>query len=118
MRREMDCAQQSIRKTPCQGFREIFTCGASQAAANALSQETGASAAHTDSGDRDASIARVKAAGRLVVNAGALEHGDSLSLDPDAIDRLFRINIHSSLVGPDAGIVTGAMHTIGGGMAA
>src|SRR5690606_39295256 len=31
----------------------------------------------------------------LVVNAGIAIFGDSLEQDPDAIDRLFRINIHA-----------------------
>ncbi|WP_426806020.1 SDR family NAD(P)-dependent oxidoreductase, partial [Stenotrophomonas sp. SrG] len=52
----------------------------------------------TDSADRDAVIARVRDTGPLdglVVNSGIAIFGDSLELDPDAVDRLLRINVHA-----------------------
>ncbi|RYY99262.1 MAG: SDR family oxidoreductase, partial [Comamonadaceae bacterium] len=56
------------------------------------------SALQTDSADRDAVIARVRDSGPLdvlVVNAGIALFGDALEQDPDAVDRLFRINVLS-----------------------
>ena len=51
-----------------------------------------------DSADRDAVISLVRDSGPLdvlVVNAGIAIFGDALEQDSDAIDRLFRINIHA-----------------------
>ena len=51
-----------------------------------------------DSADRDGVISLVRDSGPLdvlVVNAGIALFGDALEQDSDAIDRLFRINIHS-----------------------
>jgi cyclic-di-GMP-binding biofilm dispersal mediator protein len=87
-----------VRRFAADGATVIFTYGGSKAAAERLAVETGSTAVQTDSADRDAVIARVKASGPLdvlVVNAGVLEYGDPLTLDPDAVDRLFRINIHA-----------------------
>jgi cyclic-di-GMP-binding biofilm dispersal mediator protein len=50
----------------------------------------------TDSADRDAVIARVRDSGPLdvlVVNAGVGAFGDPLEQNPDAVDRLVRINV-------------------------
>ena len=63
-----------------------------------LAAATGSKAVMTDSADRDAVIAQVRASGPLdilVVNAGIALFGDALDQDPDAIDRLFRINVHA-----------------------
>lgn len=52
----------------------------------------------TDSGDRDAVIARVRDSGPLdvlVVNSGFALFGDALEQDPDEVDRLFRVNVHA-----------------------
>lgn len=75
-----------------------FTYSGSPDAARDLASETGTSAFQTDSSDRDAAIARVRDSGPLdvlVVNAGIAIFGDALDQDPDAIDRLFRINVQS-----------------------
>jgi cyclic-di-GMP-binding biofilm dispersal mediator protein len=87
-----------VTRFAADGAMVTFTYGGSKTAAEQLAAKTGSTAAHTDSADRDAVIARVKASGPLnvlVVNAGVLEYGDPLTLDPDAVDRLFRINIHA-----------------------
>jgi cyclic-di-GMP-binding biofilm dispersal mediator protein len=75
-----------------------FSYAGSRAAAEELARETGATAVLTDSADRDAVIARVRESGPLdvlVVNSGIALFGDALEQDRDAIDRLFRINIHA-----------------------
>jgi cyclic-di-GMP-binding biofilm dispersal mediator protein len=51
-----------------------------------------------DSADREAVTALVRDSGPLdllVVNAGIILFGDALEQDSDAVDRLFRINIHT-----------------------
>ena len=63
-----------------------------------LAAETGSTAVQADSADRDAVISLVRDSGPLdvlVVNAGIAIFGDALEQDSDAIDRLFRINIHA-----------------------
>jgi cyclic-di-GMP-binding biofilm dispersal mediator protein len=63
-----------------------------------LATETDSTAVLTDSANRNAVIAQVRESGPLhvlVVNAGIGVFGDALEQDPDAIDRLFRINIHA-----------------------
>lgn len=87
-----------VRRFVADGANVTFTYSGSPDAAHALAAETGSTAVETDSADRDAVIARVKNSGPLdvlVVNAGIGVFGDSLEQDPDAIDRLFRINIHA-----------------------
>lgn len=87
-----------VRRFVADGAKVTFTYSGSPDAAHALAAETGSTAVETDSADRDAVIARVKDSGALdvlVVNAGIGVFGDSLEQDPDAIDRLFRINIHA-----------------------
>jgi cyclic-di-GMP-binding biofilm dispersal mediator protein len=87
-----------VTRFAADGAMVTFTYGGSQAAAEELAAKTGSATVHTDSADRNAVIERVKACGPLdvlVVNAGILEYGDPLTLDPDAIDRLFHINIHA-----------------------
>lgn len=87
-----------VRRFASDGAVVTFTYSGSQEAAQLLAAETGAKAVATDSADRDAVIARVRDSGPLdvlVVNAGIALFGDALDQDADAVDRLFRINIHA-----------------------
>ena len=87
-----------VRRFAADGARVIFTYAGSRDAAETLAAETGATAVLADSADRDAVIASVRDSGPLdvlVVNAGIGVFGDALDLDPDAVDRLFRINVHA-----------------------
>ena len=87
-----------VRRFISDGAKVTFTYSGSPDAARALAGETGSTALQTDSADRDAVIARVRDSGPLdvlVVNAGIAIFGDALDQDPDAIDRLFRINVQS-----------------------
>ncbi|OZI16087.1 oxidoreductase [Bordetella genomosp. 7] len=87
-----------VRRFIADGADVTFTYSGSQAAAEALATETGSKAVQTDSVDRDAVIARVRDSGPLdvlVVNAGIGVFGDALELDPDAVDRLLKINVHA-----------------------
>ncbi|ALH82993.1 SDR family oxidoreductase [Sphingopyxis macrogoltabida] len=85
-----------VRRFASDGARVVFTYNGSREAAEQLAAETGSSAVPTDSGDRDAVIARVRDSGPLdilVVNAGFALFGDALDLDPDEVDRLIRVNV-------------------------
>ena len=87
-----------VRRFAGDGANVGFTYAGSKDAADALAVETGAEAIRTDSADRDAVIATVAARGPidvLVVNAGMLVMGDPLTLDPDTVDRMIQINVHS-----------------------
>lgn len=87
-----------VKRFTTDGAKVAFTYSGSSQAAHLLASETGASAHSTDSADRDAVIARVRGSGPLdvlVVNSGIAIFGDALEQDPDAIDRLFRINVHA-----------------------
>jgi cyclic-di-GMP-binding biofilm dispersal mediator protein len=87
-----------VRRLAADGADVTFTYSGSPEAAEQLASETETTAVRTDSADRDAVIARVRESGPLdvlVVNAGIAAFGDALELDPDAVDRLFRINIHA-----------------------
>lgn len=87
-----------VRRFVADGATVRFTYSGSPDAAQALAGDTGSTALQTDSSDRDAVIARVRDSGPLdvlVVNAGIAIFGDALEQDPDAIDRLFRINVQS-----------------------
>jgi cyclic-di-GMP-binding biofilm dispersal mediator protein len=87
-----------VRRFAADGARVAFTYSGSQEAAQLLASETGGTAFQTDNADRDAVIDRVRDSGPLdilVVNSGIAVLGDALEQDPDAIDRLFRINIHA-----------------------
>ncbi|MGN6141969.1 MAG: SDR family oxidoreductase [Mesorhizobium sp.] len=87
-----------VRRFAAEGAAVTFTYAGSREAAEQLATETGSAAALTDSSDRDAVIARVRKSGPLdvlVVNAGIGIFGNALEQDPDAIDRLFRINVHA-----------------------
>lgn len=87
-----------VRRFRADGAQVTFTYAGSHKAAQQLAAETGSTAALTDSADRDAVIARVRDSGPLdvlVVNAGVALFGDALEQDPDAVDRLFRVNVHA-----------------------
>ena len=87
-----------VRRFASDGARVAFTYSGSKEAAEVLAAETRSTAAMTDSADRDAVIARVRDSGPLdvlVVNAGFALFGDALDQDPDAVDRLFRVNVHA-----------------------
>lgn len=87
-----------VKRFAADGANVTFTYSGSQEAAEQLAAATGAIAVQTDSADRDAVIARVRDSGPLdilVVNAGILVFGNALDQDPDAIDRLFKINVHA-----------------------
>ena len=87
-----------VRRFRADGAQVTFTYAGSHEAAQQLADETGSTAVLTDSADRDAVIARVRDSGPLdvlVVNAGFALFGDALKQDPDAVDRLFRVNVHA-----------------------
>ncbi len=87
-----------VRRFVADGANVTFTYSGSQAAAEELAAETTSKAVQTDSADRAAVIAQVRDSGPLdvlVVNAGIAIFGDALELDPDAVDRLFKINVHA-----------------------
>jgi cyclic-di-GMP-binding biofilm dispersal mediator protein len=87
-----------VRRFRADGAQVTFTYAVSHEAAQQLAAETGSTAVLTDSADRDAVIARVRDSGPLdvlVVNAGFALFGDALEQDPDAVDRLFRVNVHA-----------------------
>lgn len=87
-----------VRRFAADGARVVFTYNGSREAAEALAVETGTRAVPTDSGDRDAVIARVRESGPLdvlVVNAGFALFGDALELDADDVDRLIRVNVNA-----------------------
>ena len=87
-----------VRRFAADGATVTFTYAGSRGAAEQLAAETGSTAVWTDSANRDAVIGRVRESGPLdvlVVNAGIAIFGDALEQDPDAIDRLFQINIQA-----------------------
>jgi cyclic-di-GMP-binding biofilm dispersal mediator protein len=87
-----------VRRFTSDGAKVTFTYFGSHDAAQQLAAETGSTAVLTDSGDRDAVIARVRDSGPLdvlVVNAGYAIYGDAREHDPEEVDRLFRVNVHA-----------------------
>ncbi len=87
-----------VRRFAADGASVMFSYSGSPEAAERLAAETGSTAVQADSADRDAVISLVRDSGPLdvlVVNAGIAIFGDALEQDSDAIDRLFRINIHA-----------------------
>ncbi|WP_043837228.1 SDR family oxidoreductase [Muricoccus aerilatus] len=87
-----------VRRFAAEGAAVTFTYAGSREAAEQVAAETGATAVVTDSADRDAVIGRVRDSGPLdllVVNAGVGAFGDPLEADPDAVDRLIRINVNA-----------------------
>lgn len=87
-----------VRRFSADGARVTFTYAGSEAAAVELAAATGSTAVFADSADRDAVIEVVRNSGQLdvlVVNAGIGVFGNALELDPDAVDRMLRINVHA-----------------------
>ncbi|WP_211385648.1 SDR family oxidoreductase [Agrobacterium tumefaciens] len=87
-----------VRRFADEGAKVTFTYGASQGAAEHLAKETGSTAIRADSANRDEVIRVVRDSGPLdilIVNSGIAIFGDALEQDPDAIDRLFQINIQT-----------------------
>lgn len=87
-----------VQRFAADGASVVFSYAGSRDAAQALAQETGSTAVSADSADRDAIIKLVADSGPLdilVINAGIILFGDARELDSDAVDRLFRINIHA-----------------------
>lgn len=87
-----------VQRFAADGASVVFSYAGSRDAAQALAQETGSTAVLADSADRDAIIKLVSDSGPLdilVINAGIILFGDARELDSDAVDRLFRINIHA-----------------------
>jgi cyclic-di-GMP-binding biofilm dispersal mediator protein len=80
------------------GANVTFTYAKSPDAAGKVAAATGSKAVQADSASRDAVINVVREAGALdviVVNAGVLEMGNPLDLNPDAIDRMIDINVRA-----------------------
>lgn len=103
-----------VRRFAAEGASVTFSYAGSQDAATQLAAETGSTAVQADSADRDAVINLVRTAGPLdilVVNSGIALFGDALDQDSDAVDRLFRINIHA----PYHAAVEAARHMPEGG---
>jgi len=103
-----------VRRFAAEGASVTFSYAGSQDAATQLAAETGSKAVQADSADRDAVINLVRTAGPLdilVVNSGIALFGDALEQDSDAVDRLFRINIHA----PYHAAVEAARHMPEGG---
>jgi cyclic-di-GMP-binding biofilm dispersal mediator protein len=87
-----------VRQFAAAGASVAFTYAGSKDAAEALASETGASAHRADSANRDEVVAAVRDAGALdilIVNAGVAIMADTLTVDADAVDRLFDINIRA-----------------------
>lgn len=87
-----------VRRFASDGATVVFTWSGSKEAAETLARATQTRAVRTDSGDRAALIATVREAGALdvlVVNAGTAVLGHSLSLDPDAVDRMIDVNVRA-----------------------
>ncbi|MGI2035752.1 SDR family oxidoreductase [Rhizobium panacihumi] len=87
-----------VRRFAGDGADVTFTYAGSKDAAEALAAEIGAKAVKSDAGNRNDTIATVKAAGALdvlVVNAGTLVLGDPLETNPDAVDRMIDINVRA-----------------------
>jgi cyclic-di-GMP-binding biofilm dispersal mediator protein len=87
-----------VRRFSRDGADVTFSFFGSENAADQLAAETGARAVKSDSADRQAVLSLVKSVGLidvLVVNAGVAEFGSATEIAPDAIDRLFAININS-----------------------
>lgn len=87
-----------VRRFASDGAKVAFTYLGSQEAAAALAAQTGAEAIKADSADRRTVVRTVADRGVLdviVINAGALAMGDPLTLDPDAVDRMFDVNVRA-----------------------
>src|SRR5262249_39703249 len=87
-----------VRRFAQAGAKVAFSYLGSADAAKALAGETGAEAIKADRADRQAGIRTAGPRGAppgIVINAGALVMGDPLTLDADAIDRMFDVNVRA-----------------------
>jgi cyclic-di-GMP-binding biofilm dispersal mediator protein len=87
-----------VRRFAREGATVHFTYQGSRVAAESIAKETGARSAQVDSADRKAVTAHVASCGALdilVINAGVLEAGDPTTIAPEAVERLFAVNIHA-----------------------
>lgn len=87
-----------VRRFAREGATVEFTYSGSKAAAEAVAAEIGAKAVQVDSANREAVTAHIASCGALdilVVNAGVVEFGDPTTIAPEAIERLFAVNIHA-----------------------
>lgn len=87
-----------VRRFARDGADVRFTYAGSHDAAQALADESGATAIRSDAADRQAVIDVVAAQGPLdilVVNAGVAILGDPLGFDPDEVDRMIDINVRA-----------------------
>ena len=87
-----------VRRFAGDSAKVAFSYSGSQDAALALAKETGAEAIKADSADRQALIRTVADRGALdiiVISAGALVMGDPLTLDADAVDHMFDVNVRA-----------------------
>lgn len=103
-----------VRRLAQDGATVTFTYVRSQKQASQLAVEVGGNALCLDSADRTALISTVDGMGPLdvlVVNAGVLCAGDPLTIDPEEIDNLLRININA----PYHAAVAAARHMQRGG---
>jgi cyclic-di-GMP-binding biofilm dispersal mediator protein len=87
-----------VRKLASAGARVSFTYVSAAEAAEKLASETGATAVHADSADRDRLVHVVAGEGPidiLVANAGIGLAADPLTLDPAVVDRMVDINVRA-----------------------
>ncbi|MFK3711719.1 SDR family oxidoreductase [Leclercia adecarboxylata] len=87
-----------VRRFAADGASVVFSYAGSPDAAAQLAADTASVAVQADSANRDAVIKLVRDSGPLdvlIVNAGIALFGDALEQDSNAVDRLFRINIHA-----------------------
>lgn len=88
----------SVRRFASGGAIVAFSYFGSEESATQLANETGATAIKADSGDRRQVTDLVQETGPLdilVVSAGVVAWGPPVELDPDEIERLFRINVNA-----------------------
>jgi cyclic-di-GMP-binding biofilm dispersal mediator protein len=87
-----------VERFAAEGASVVFSYSGSAEAAEALASRTGATAVKSDAAKRDDVIRLVRDSGPLdvlVVNAGVAVLGDPLEADPDAVDRMFDINVRA-----------------------
>lgn len=87
-----------VERFAAEGASVVFSYSGSAEAAEALASRTGATAVKSDAAKRDDVIRLVRESGPLdvlVVNAGVAVLGDPLEADPDAVDRMFDINVRA-----------------------
>ena len=88
-----------VRSFASAGATVVFTYAGSTDAATTLTEQTNATAIHSDAADRDTLLATVHQAAPFdvfVYNAGLLVAGDPLTIKPDAVDRLIDVNVRGA----------------------